>query len=120
VTGSNLFTLHGICVVETPYRAANANAYAERFVRSIKEGCSIGSFHWASAIFGVPCTSLYSATISNGIIKDSGTRSSMAHRPAALVRFAADLAWAGCSITTSAQHDQRFGRTTGHYGLAGS
>ena len=29
----------GIRVVLTPYRALNANAYAERFVRSIKEEC---------------------------------------------------------------------------------
>jgi transposase InsO family protein len=29
----------GIRVVQTPYAAPNANAYAERFVRSIKEEC---------------------------------------------------------------------------------
>ena len=29
----------GIRVVQTPYRAPNAEAYAERFVRSIKEEC---------------------------------------------------------------------------------
>ena len=29
----------GIRVVQTPYRAPNANAYVERFVRSIKEEC---------------------------------------------------------------------------------
>ena len=29
----------GIRVVQTPFQAPNANAYAERFVRSIKEEC---------------------------------------------------------------------------------
>ena len=29
----------GLRVVQTPYQAPNANAYAERFVRSIKEEC---------------------------------------------------------------------------------
>ena len=30
----------GLRIVQTPYQAPNANAYAERFVRSIKESVS--------------------------------------------------------------------------------
>ena len=45
----------GIRVVLTPVRAPNANAYAERFVRSIKEECldrmiSIGDRHFRRAV----------------------------------------------------------------------
>jgi transposase InsO family protein len=45
----------GIRVVQTPFQAPNANAYAERFVRSIKEECldrmiPMGERHFRRAI----------------------------------------------------------------------
>jgi len=45
----------GIRMVQTPYQAPNANAYAERFVRSIKEECldrmiPIGERHFQRAV----------------------------------------------------------------------
>ena len=53
-----LLTDAGIRVVQTPFQAPNANAYAERFVRSIKQECldrmiPLGERHlrWAIAEF---------------------------------------------------------------------
>ena len=45
----------GIRVVQTPYQAPNANAYAEQFVRSIKEECldrmiPLGERHFRRAV----------------------------------------------------------------------
>jgi hypothetical protein len=46
--------------------------------------------HRATAISEAQCRILSGTIISNGIIKDSRTHSSMAHRPTPLVRFSAD------------------------------
>ncbi len=45
----------GVGVVQTPYQAPNANAYAQRFVRSIKEECldrmiPLGERHFRRAV----------------------------------------------------------------------
>ena len=50
-----LLEAEGIRVVQTPYQAPNANAHAERFVRSIKEECldriiPIGERHFRRAV----------------------------------------------------------------------
>ena len=60
----------GIRVVQTPYRAPNANAYAERFVRSIKEECLNRVIHSANAITDGLSRNSSSTTIASGIIKD--------------------------------------------------
>jgi len=57
-------------VVQTPFQAPNANAYAERFVRSIKHECldrkvPLGERH----LLGTPRNSSLT-TIASGITKD--------------------------------------------------
>lgn len=52
--------------------APNCNAYAKRFVRSIKDECLNRVIPIGSATSGGPCTSSSSTTIANAIIRDSG------------------------------------------------
>jgi putative transposase len=51
----SLLETSGVSVVRTPFRAPNCNAYAERFVRSIKEECldrliPLGGRHFRHAV----------------------------------------------------------------------
>jgi putative transposase len=64
----------GIRLVQTPYQAPNANAYAERF-------CSVNQRRMFDRInsdgrasLSTRCTGICRATISNGIIKGLGIR----------------------------------------------
>ena len=86
--------------MQTPYRAPNANAYAERFVRSIKEEClnrviPIGDRHLRRMI-----AEYVEHTIASGITKAwptvdrgcfRGGRKSRPHSPALAARRAAQL-----------------------------
>ncbi len=62
----------GIRVVQTPYRAPNANAYAERFVRSIKEEClnrliPFGEHHHRRAVAEFVAVSIENAVLGTGV-----------------------------------------------------
>ena len=61
----------GLRVVLTPVHAPNANAHAERFVRSIKEECLGRMIPLGDGTSDARSRSLWSTIIANGITKDS-------------------------------------------------
>jgi putative transposase len=65
------FSDAGIRVILTPEWAPNANAYAERFVRSIKEECLERIIPRGSAISDARSQSSWSTTMASEITKDS-------------------------------------------------
>ena len=61
----------GVHVVQAPFHAPNANAYAERFVRSIKHECWMAWFRSASATYAGHSGTSSIITIVSAITKDS-------------------------------------------------
>ena len=92
----------GIRVVQTPYRAPNANAYAERFVRSIKQECLSRVIPFGERHLRRTIAHTSSIITASGIIRGWTTRSSMTARTGRRGSgFAVGRGSVGCSITTN-------------------
>lgn len=63
----------GVHVIQTPFRAPNCNAHAERFVRSIKEECLKRVIPLVSSTFVGRWPSTWCITITNATTKASAT-----------------------------------------------
>ena len=98
----------GIRVVLTPVRAPNANAYAERFVRSIKEECldrliPMGERHFCRAVREF-------VAHYHGERNHQGLQNRLiqARRPSAPAAACVDdHVWAGCLTITNGRRDHR-------------
>ena len=110
----------GIHVVQTPRRAPNANAYAERFVRSIKEECldrmiPLGERHFRRSV--AEFVEHYHRERNHQGLANQLIAASPASAPWAACIDVRDSA--ECSIITSAPRDHRVGRDLEHYGHRG-
>ena len=86
---------------KTPFRTPNANAYAERFVRLIKEECRDRLVPSVNDIADGPSPSTWRTTRANGPIRDVGTTCGIPMTEADQIdRSVADHDSAGCSTTT--------------------
>jgi hypothetical protein len=111
----------GLRVVRTPYRAPNANAYAERFVRSIKEEClnrliPLGERHFRRAV--VEFAAHYHRERNHQGLGNELIAVSLWPGVSAVFIDANDLV--GDSITTSVQRRHSavgLGADAGHYAL---
>jgi len=108
------FAIHRIRVVQTPYQAPNANAYAERFVRPIQEECldrmiPLGERHFRRTVREF-VAHYYDERNHQGL-----QNALIAGAPAigATAACADDRVWVGCSTITSERRDQQARPNTG-------
>jgi len=110
-----------IRVVQTPYRAPNANAYAERFVRSIKEECldpliPFGERHHRRAV--AEFVAHYHRERNHQGLDNELIESEPAEGRVGRVRR--HQASVGCSVSTPEQRERRrvrFATGAGHYAV---
>ena len=109
----------GIRVVLIPERAPNANAYAERFVRSIKEECleriiPLGERHFRHAIMDF--VEHYHRERNHQGLDNRLIPGTPVNYRTGRVRCRR-RAWRAAQLSMSGRRDRRLGRELEHYGL---